>query len=160
MHLSHSDQLVRVKLCWPKHSRWNIIVPIHQSQTITTQSCNTKFISISTVIISRWQLPSTDDSYYQLSPLQSIKPKRFYQPTRPLLSICRKLCLWAHSYRIRPVGGAPNKGRIRLSVSTVNRTYELSGIAHVTPFPEYVKHSTGSSTYGPWVRTYSKLFSC
>ena len=25
-------------------------------------------------------------------------------------------------------------GRIRLSVSTVNRTYELSGITHVTPF--------------------------
>ena len=51
-------------------------------------------------------------------------------------------------------------GRIRLSVSTVNRTYELSGITHVTPFREYGKHSTGSSTYGPWSRTYSKLFSC
>ena len=52
------------------------------------------------------------------------------------------------------------KGRIRLSVSTVNRTYELSGITHVTPFRKYGKHSTGPSTYGPWVRTYSKLFSC
>ena len=51
-------------------------------------------------------------------------------------------------------------GRIRLSVSTVNRTYELSGITHVTPFRKYGKHSTGTSTYGPWVRTYSKLFSC
>ena len=51
-------------------------------------------------------------------------------------------------------------GRIRLSVSTVNRTYELSGITHVTPFRKYGKHSTGPSTYGPWSRTYSKLFSC
>ena len=51
-------------------------------------------------------------------------------------------------------------GRIRLSVSTVNRTYELSGITHVTLFPKYGKHSTGPSTYGPWVRTYSKSFSC
>ena len=51
-------------------------------------------------------------------------------------------------------------GRIRLSVSTVNRTYELSGITHVTPFRKYGKHSTGPSTYGPWARTYSKLFSC
>ena len=53
-----------------------------------------------------------------------------------------------------------HNGRIRLSVSTVNRTYELSGITHVTPFRKYGKHSTGPSTYGPWVRTYSKLFSC
>ena len=51
-------------------------------------------------------------------------------------------------------------GRIRLSVSTVNRTYELTGITHVTPFRKYGKHSTGPSTYGAWVRTYSKLFSC
>ena len=51
-------------------------------------------------------------------------------------------------------------GRIRLSVSTVNRTYELSRITHVTPFRKYGKHSTGPSTYGPWTRTYSKLFSC
>ena len=51
-------------------------------------------------------------------------------------------------------------GRIRLSVSTVNRTYELSGITHVTPSRKYGKHSTGPSTYGPWARTYSKLFSC
>ena len=51
-------------------------------------------------------------------------------------------------------------GRIRLSVSTVNRTYELSGITHVTPFRKKGKHSTGPSTYGLWVRTYSKLFSC
>ena len=27
-------------------------------------------------------------------------------------------------------------------------------------FCNYGKYSTGSSTYGPWVRTYSKLFSC
>ena len=53
-----------------------------------------------------------------------------------------------------------NYGRIRLPVSTVNRTYDLSGINHVTLFRKYGKHSTGSSTYGPWVRTYSKLFSC
>ena len=53
-----------------------------------------------------------------------------------------------------------DNGRIRLSVSTINRTYELSGITHVTPFRKYGKHSTGPSTYGPWARTYSKLFSC
>ena len=51
-------------------------------------------------------------------------------------------------------------GHIRLSISTVNRTYELSGITHVTPFRKYGKHSTGPSTYGTWVRTYSKFFSC
>ena len=39
-------------------------------------------------------------------------------------------------------------GRIRLSVSTANRTYELSGINHVTPFCKYGKHSTGPSTLG------------
>ena len=50
--------------------------------------------------------------------------------------------------------------RIRLFVSTVNRTYELSGITHVTPFCKYGNHLTGPSTFGPWVRTYSKLFSC
>ena len=50
--------------------------------------------------------------------------------------------------------------RVRLSVSTVNRTHELSGVTHVTPFREYGKHSIGPSTYGPWVRTYSKPFSC
>ena len=53
-----------------------------------------------------------------------------------------------------------NIGRIQISVSTVNRSYELSGITHVTPFRKYRKHSTGPSTYGPWVHTYSKLFSC
>ena len=51
-------------------------------------------------------------------------------------------------------------GRIRLSVSTVNRNFELSGLTQVTPFRKYGKHSTGSSTYGPRVRTYTKLFSC
>ena len=50
-------------------------------------------------------------------------------------------------------------GRIRLSVSTVNRTYELSGITHLTPFCNYGKHSSGPSTYGPWDRTFSKFFS-
>ena len=52
-------------------------------------------------------------------------------------------------------------GRIGLSVSTVNRTYELSGITHVTPFRKYGIHSTGPSTtrtLSPC--TYSKLFSC
>ena len=53
-----------------------------------------------------------------------------------------------------------HNGRFRLSVSTVNRSYELTGITHVTPFRKYGKHSTGPSTYGSWVRTYSKLFSC
>ena len=51
-------------------------------------------------------------------------------------------------------------GRIQLSVSTVNRTYELSGITDMTPFHKYGKHSTGPSTYGLWARTYSKLVSC
>ena len=51
-------------------------------------------------------------------------------------------------------------GLIRLSVSTVNRTYEHSGITHVTPFRICRKHLTEFSTCGPWVRTYSKLFSC
>ena len=51
-------------------------------------------------------------------------------------------------------------GRIWLSVSTVNHTYKLSGMNHVTPFRKYRKHLTGLSTYGPRVRTNSKLFSC
>ena len=65
-----------------------------------------------------------------------------------------------HLTSVLRCGGGFVIGRIRLSVSTVNRTYELSGITHVTPFRKYGKHSTGSSTYGPWARTYSKLFSC
>ena len=67
-----------------------------------------------------------------------------------------------HSYDVT-VMSERDIGRIRLSVSTVNRTYELSGITHVTPFRKYGKHSTGPSTCGPWARTYStysKLFSC
>ena len=89
MHLA--DQLVRVKLCRPKHYRCNKSVSRHQSQTITTHSRNMMFISIFTVIINIWQLLSTDDSYPPLSPLLSIKPSSLYQPARPLLSICRKL---------------------------------------------------------------------
>ena len=53
-----------------------------------------------------------------------------------------------------------HNGRFQLSVSRVNPSYELTGITHVTPFRKYGKHSTGPSTYGSWVRTYSKLFSC
>ena len=63
-------------------------------------------------------------------------------------------------WRVPGILPACTTGRIRLSVSTVNRTYELSRITHVTPFRKYGSHSTGLSTYGPWVRTYSKLFSC
>ena len=52
----------------------------------------------------------------------------------------------------------------RLSYSTVRKYSKpylrISRITHVTPFHIYGKHSTGPSTYGPWVRTYSKLFSC
>ena len=44
--------------------------------------------------------------------------------------------------------------------SSVNRTYELSGITHMTPFHKYGTHSTGPSTYRRWVRTYNKLSSC
>ena len=50
-------------------------------------------------------------------------------------------------------------GHIRLFISAENRTYELSGITHVTPFRKYGKHSTGPSSYGSRVRTYNKLFS-
>ena len=50
-------------------------------------------------------------------------------------------------------------GHIWLSGITVNRTNEFSGVTHVIPFHSYGKHSTGPSTYGPWVHTY-KLFSC
>ena len=57
---------------------------------LTTHNCDMMFISISAVSINRWQSLSTCDSYYQLSPLLSIKPGCFYQPARPLLSTCRK----------------------------------------------------------------------
>ena len=53
-----------------------------------------------------------------------------------------------------------SNGCIRLSVSTINCTYELLGTTHVTPFRSYRNHSTGPSTYGPRVHTYSKLISC
>ena len=76
-----ADQVVRIKSCRPKHSRLNMIMSIHQSRIIAKHRCNTMLISISAVIINRWQLLSTDDNYYQLSPLQSIKPSRFYQQT-------------------------------------------------------------------------------
>ena len=46
---------------------------------------------------------------------------------------------------------------IRLSVSTVNRTYELSRVTHVTCFHRHGKHSTGTSTFGLWIHTYSKF---
>ena len=59
-----------------------------------------------------------------------------------------------------PIKQFGNTNRIRQSVSTVNRTCELSGITHVTPFRKYGKHTAGPSTYGLWVRTYNKLFSC
>ena len=50
-------------------------------------------------------------------------------------------------------------GRIHLSVSTVNRTYEFSGGTQMIHFCRYGKHSIGSSTYGLWVRTNSMLSS-
>ena len=50
-------------------------------------------------------------------------------------------------------------GRIHLSVSTVNRTYEFSGGTQMTHFFRYGKHSIGPSTYGLWVRSYS-MSSC
>ena len=53
-----------------------------------------------------------------------------------------------------------DNGRIRPSVSTANRTYEPSRTTHMTSPRKHGKHSTGPSTYEPWVRTYSKLFSC
>ena len=40
-------------------------------------------------------------------------------------------------------------GRIRLSVSTASRTYELSEETHVTPIPSYIFHSTGLCNYKP-----------
>ena len=39
-------------------------------------------------------------------------------------------------------------------------TYELSRMTHVTAFLKYGKHSTWPSTYGLWIRTYRKSFSC
>ena len=50
---------------------------------------------------------------------------------------------------------------IRLSVSTANRTYELSGITHVTPFPRKTfDWAQYSRTYEPWVSAYNNLSSC
>ena len=40
-------------------------------------------------------------------------------------------------------------GRIRLSVSTASRTYELSEVTHVTPFLTYRFHLTGLCNYKP-----------
>ena len=71
--------------------------------------------------------------------------------------------LWFYFEELPPVHVKDNREitcRIRLSISTVIHTYEHSGITHVTPFGKYGKHSTGPSAYGPWVRTYSKLFCC
>ena len=90
----------------------------------------------------------------------------FLSPPVPHSAVTKmeKNCWLTHCDLVMPYGmialGRYVNGRIRLSVSTVNRTYELSGITHVTLFPKYGKHSTGPSTYGPWVRTYSKSFSC
>ena len=39
-------------------------------------------------------------------------------------------------------------------------TYELSRMTHMTAFLKYGKHSTWPSTYGLWIRTYRKSFSC
>ena len=52
-----------------------------------------------------------------------------------------------------------NNYRIHLFVIAVNRTYEFSGVTDITSFRRYRKHSTGHSTYGLWVRTYSKFVS-
>ena len=40
-------------------------------------------------------------------------------------------------------------GRIRLSVSTASRTYELSEETHVAPFRTYRCHSTGLCNHKP-----------
>ena len=77
------------------------------------------------------------------------------------LSKCSEIeVCWKHRFRKHwslPVG--PHSGCIRLPVSTAKTTYKLSGMTHVTPLRKYGKHSTWTNTYGPWVRTYSKLFS-
>ena len=49
--------------------------------------------------------------------------------------------------------GQWDTGRIRLSVSTASRTYELSEETHVTPFRTYIFHSTGLCNYKPQVQT-------
>ena len=51
-------------------------------------------------------------------------------------------------------------GRIRLSVSTASRTYELSDETHVTPFCTYRFHSTGLCNYKPYERTYRRIACC
>ena len=72
-------------------------------------------------------------------------------------------CLWNYFiyYKKETKVGSQQFGyQIWFCTRLVNRTYELSGITNVTPFRKYGKHSTGPSTYGLWVHTYSKLFSC
>ena len=51
-------------------------------------------------------------------------------------------------------------GRIRLSVSTESRTYELFKVTHVTTFPTYRCHSTGLCNYKRWERTCRRKICC
>ena len=59
------------------------------------------------------------------------------QSVWPLSLSARKIQMTSHNVIVNPY--------IRLSVRTVNRTYEISWITHVTPFRRYGKHSTGPS---------------
>ena len=70
--------------------------------------------------------------------------------------------LWCHCNVLIVTDGCLLESTLVIFVyqSTVNGTYELSVVTHVIALRSFGKHSTGPSTYGPWVRIYCKLFSC
>ena len=80
--------------------------------------------------------------------------QNIYSPTRSLHH-CARGTISMQSFYVCKI----YIGRIRMSISTVNRIYELSVITHVTLLHKYrQQHSTGPSIYRPWVHTCSKLF--
>ena len=66
-----------------------------------------------------------------------LTPAVLKQSVWPLSLSARKIQMTSHDMIVNPCIG--------LSVRTVNRTYEISWITHVTPFHRYGKHSTGPS---------------
>ena len=56
--------------------------------------------------------------------------------------------------------GLNNIGRIRLSVSTASRTYELSEETHLTPFGTYRFPAMGLFNSRPYGRTYRRTTCC
>ena len=91
-----------------------------------------------------WNLPNCLAAYCDDKQIRFVKCWGLHLVKREnqLAAILYTNGSYNQSHCVLPCEWWRETGHIRLPVSTVNRTYELSGITQVTPFRKYGKHST------------------